>query len=80
MRVERATVDKVKERLELLKRSVKEETSRPSISAAEEYEQRLSLQVAEEERLKRQRREEAAARKKEREAGTPTYCFVKHAV
>ena len=56
MRVERATVDKVKERLEILKRSVKEETKKPVLAAAEEYEQRLSLQVAVEERLKRQRK------------------------
>ena len=68
-------MDKVKERLEILKRSVKEETKKPTISAAEEYEQRLSLQVAEEELLKRQKREEAAARKKEREAGSVIYCF-----
>lgn len=72
MRVERASVDRVKERLELLSRSVKEkDTTKATLSAAEEYEQRLSLQVAEEERLKRQRKEEAAARKKEREMGIP---------
>ena len=69
MRVERAGVDQVKERLDLLKRKISDKASAPKVSASEEYENKLALQLAEEERLKRQRKEEAIARKKEKEIG-----------
>jgi hypothetical protein len=69
MRVERANVDQVKDRLELLKRKISNKDNVRVPSASEEYESKLALQVAEEERLKRQRKDDLLTRQKERHAG-----------
>jgi U4/U6.U5 tri-snRNP component SNU23 len=66
MRVEKAGVDQVKNRIEMLKRKVNEATV-PAASAVDDYNARLALQAAEAERLKRQKKEQAAARKREEE-------------
>lgn len=69
MRVERANVDQVVDRLELLKRKVSTTAAlESSRNASEDYETKMALQVAEEEKAKRQRKEDAAARRREREA------------
>ena len=68
MRVERATTDKVKERIELLKRKINDQKTAPATSALDDYDNRLATQVAEQEKQKRQRKEEMAAKKKEKEA------------
>jgi U4/U6.U5 tri-snRNP component SNU23 len=68
MRVERATTDKVKDRIEMLKRKINDQKSAPVTSALDDYNSRLATQVAEQERLKRQKKEELTARKKEKEA------------
>lgn len=68
MRVERAGVDRVKERLDSLKRKIsdnKNGAGKPS--AIEEYESRAALLKIEEENRKKKKREEIAARKREEE-------------
>lgn len=67
MRVERANVDKVKERLGLLKKTIIDKDTTPVLSAGDAYERKLALQVAEEEIQKRRKKEEALAKKRERE-------------
>ena len=68
MRVERADVSKVKDRLKTIKRNLEDTKNKPAISAVEEYEARISLQLLEEENRKRQKREAAQAKKIEMEA------------
>jgi hypothetical protein len=66
MRVERAGVDRVKERLDALKRKVAEQNNeRPS--AIEEYDTRVAVIRTTEENRKKKRREEEIARKREEE-------------
>ena len=70
MRVERASVDTVKERLEEIKRKIAKKADdtanrKPSI---DEYESRLSMEIIEKEATKRKRKEDAINRKKEEEA------------
>lgn len=68
MRVERAGVDRVKEKLDSLKRKITEQQqqeNRPS--AIEEYESRIAMKKAEEENRKKKKREEELARKREEE-------------
>lgn len=68
MRVERAGVDRVKEKLDSLKRKIsdnKNNSTKPS--AIEEYESRTALLKIEEENRKKKKREEVAARKREEE-------------
>jgi U4/U6.U5 tri-snRNP component SNU23 len=67
MRVERADVDKVKQRLNNIKRKIDEGRTQPKISAEEDYEARLAAQLAEDEIRKRRKKEEAEARKREKE-------------
>lgn len=70
MRVERANVDDVKERMQRLKSRVasKSGTSEeiPQRAAIEEYNERLAAQEEEKESLKRKRKEEAEIKKKQR--------------
>jgi U4/U6.U5 tri-snRNP component SNU23 len=66
MRVEKAGVDQVKNRIDMLKRKVNE-TSAPAASAVDDYNARLAIQAAEAERLKRQKKEQALARRREEE-------------
>jgi hypothetical protein len=74
MRVERATVDKVKERLSTIKRKIDDSLTQKPTSAVEDYEAKIALQVAEEELRKRRKKEEAEARKKEREEAEMENC------
>lgn len=67
MRVERADVSKVKEKMDALKRKLNEPESEKR-SAVEIYEEKLENQLAEKERLKKLKKEREAALKKEREA------------
>lgn len=67
MRVERAGVDKVKERMEMLKRKIRDESGAPKLTAVEDYESRLAIQTADEEVRKRKKIEAKAAKKKEQE-------------
>lgn len=67
MRVERAGVDKVKEKLESLKRKISEAKDAPQVSAIDHYETRMAVQRAEEEGLRKRRKEEKLARRQERE-------------
>lgn len=62
MRVERADVSDVKQRLADLKRKVSA-TPAPKISALEEYKQRQAAQDAEKEDFKRRRKDEAQAKR-----------------
>ena len=69
MRVERAGVDRVKEKLDSLKRKISDSRDSSIIkpSAIEEYESREATLKIEEENRKKKKREEAAARKREEE-------------
>lgn len=67
MRVERAGVDKVKNKLESLKRKISDAKSAVKVSAIDEYETRMQVQRTEEEGLKKKRKEEKLARKQEQE-------------
>jgi U4/U6.U5 tri-snRNP component SNU23 len=67
MRVERAGVDKVKDRLDSLKRKIQEAKETPKVSAIEDYETRMAIQRTEEEKVRKKRKEEKKARKQERE-------------
>jgi U4/U6.U5 tri-snRNP component SNU23 len=62
MRVERASVDSVKQRLAELKRKVSTNPA-PRISAIEEYKAKLDLQDAEKEDFKRRRKEESESKR-----------------
>jgi U4/U6.U5 tri-snRNP component SNU23 len=73
MRVERAGVSQVKERLSMLKRKVAEDSLQPRLSVqekaaktVEDYEARISMQIAEVDTMKRRRREEGLARQEEK--------------
>ena len=70
MRVERASVDVVKERLEQIKNKIlrKGDEAANKKSALEDYESRLSLQHIENEAVKKKRKEDLLNRKKEQEA------------
>jgi exonuclease VII large subunit len=70
MRVERADVDAVKNRLEALKRSVASKAANallPRTSAIDEYDSRLQADLQEKEALKKKLKKEAEERKKEKE-------------
>jgi U4/U6.U5 tri-snRNP component SNU23 len=67
MRVERADVSKVKERLDMLKRKIVEKQTAPVKSAVDDYEERLAVIEAEEEFRKKKKKEDLIARKKEKE-------------
>lgn len=67
MRVERAGVDKVKNKLENLKRKISDAKDKVKVSAIDDYETRMAVQKSEEESLKKRRKEDKAARKKEQE-------------
>jgi U4/U6.U5 tri-snRNP component SNU23 len=67
MRVERVDVDTVKSRLENIKKSIKENSTKIIKSAEEDYSDRIALQLVEEENNKKRKREEKEARKKEQE-------------
>lgn len=64
MRVERADVDTVKQRLADLKRKLVTAPA-PKLSAVEEYKQKLAKQEAEKEDFKRRRKEEQQSKKAE---------------
>lgn len=68
MRVERADVDGVKERLQMLKARVQSKNGSSPVQrpAIEEYNDRLAKQEEEKEALKRKRKEEAEVKKKQR--------------
>jgi U4/U6.U5 tri-snRNP component SNU23 len=69
MRVERAGVDRVKDKIDSLKRKISDQQhqgDRPS--AIEEYESRVAMKKAEEDNRKRKKREDEAARKREAES------------
>jgi U4/U6.U5 tri-snRNP component SNU23 len=68
MRVERAGVDKVKSKLDSLKRKISEAKDTVKVSAIDDYETRMAVQRSEEEGLKKRRREEKLARRRESEA------------
>ncbi len=68
MRVERADVNKVKEKLESLKRTNAVISTAPAMTAVERYNDRIAISAAEEERAKRMKKERDAALKKEKEA------------
>ena len=63
-RTERADVDAVKSRLDLVKRKIEETKTKPVISATDEYKERMAAQVAEEEARKRRKKEEKESRRK----------------
>ncbi len=67
MRVERAGVDRVKEKLDTLKRKISDQSTTGRLSAIEEYEARVAAAKMEEENRKKKKREEAEARKREEE-------------
>ena len=67
MRVERAGVDKVKNKIDDLKRKISEAKDTAQVSAIDDYNTRLAVQQAEEENLKKKRKQEKAARKQEQE-------------
>ena len=66
MRVERANVDKVKEKIESLKR--KPISDAPNISAIDKYELKLESSAAEEDRRKKAKKEREQALKLEQQA------------
>lgn len=70
MRVERASVDTVKTRLEEIKRTIanKAEEKLSRKSAIEDYESRLNLALIEKEAAKKKKKEDLLNRKKEEEA------------
>lgn len=71
MRVERADVDTVKNRLEELKRKVASKAANaliPQVAAIEEYDSRLQADLHEKEALKLKLKKEAEDRKKEKKA------------
>lgn len=68
MRVERAGVDAVKDRLNTLKRKIEESKTKTKVDAVEDYESRIAEQIVEEENRKRLKKQELAARKAEQEA------------
>jgi len=68
MRVERASVDQVKERFRTIRRRLEEEKSKVKVSAVDEYEARIAQQLIEEEEKKKKKRELALAKKTEKEA------------
>lgn len=67
MRVERAGVDKVKERIDMLKRKIREEQSGPKTTAIEDYESKLSSQTADDAVRKKKRVDAKNAKKIEQE-------------
>jgi len=68
MRVERADVDRVKDRLQGMKRKMDECSRAKPVSAVDDYEYRLAQQLVEDENKKKQRKDQAAAKKLEKEA------------
>ncbi len=67
MRVERANVDQVKNRLDMLKRKIVEHDAKPATTAVEDYETKMALLRTEEEFRKKKKKEDMLARKKEQE-------------
>lgn len=70
MRVERADVDAVKNKLEALKKSVAAKAANallPKTSAIDEYDSRMRADMQEKEALKQKLKKEAEQRKKEKE-------------
>lgn len=71
MRVERADVDAVKNRMEELKRRVASKAANallPQVAAIDEYDSRLHADLQEKEALKAKLKKEAEERKKEKKA------------
>jgi CRISPR/Cas system CSM-associated protein Csm5 (group 7 of RAMP superfamily) len=69
MRVERADVDAVKNRLEALKRAVANKAASanlPKVAAIDEYDSRLQADLLEKEALKKKLKKEAEQRKQEK--------------
>jgi U4/U6.U5 tri-snRNP component SNU23 len=64
MRVERADVDAVKNKLESLKRKTVSAAA-PKTAAIDDYEDRLNKQILEKEAAKKRRKEEEVAKKQE---------------
>lgn len=60
MRVERASIDKVQDRLAALKKAVSEKAGQIKPSAIDEHNQRVSAAISEEEERKRKKKEERA--------------------
>lgn len=67
MRVERAGVDKVKNKLDSLKRKISDAKVAVKVSAIDDYETRMAVQRTEEDNLKKKRKEDKLARKQERD-------------
>jgi len=67
MRVERVDVDTVKNRLENIKKSIKESSTKVIKTADEDYSDKIALQLIEEENRKKRKREEKESKKKEQE-------------
>lgn len=63
MRVERADVSKVQDRIAGLKREIEAKKNKPTVSAMDSYEARIAAQIAEQELRKKQRREQKEAKK-----------------
>eukprot|EP00596_Hydrurales_sp_CCMP1899_P011317 CAMPEP_0119038556 /NCGR_PEP_ID=MMETSP1177-20130426/7539_1 /TAXON_ID=2985 /ORGANISM="Ochromonas sp, Strain CCMP1899" /LENGTH=88 /DNA_ID=CAMNT_0007001289 /DNA_START=105 /DNA_END=371 /DNA_ORIENTATION=- len=68
MRVERADVSKVKDRLSNIKRKIDDSLNKKPTSAVEDYESKVAAQMADEELRKRRKKEDEQAKKREREA------------
>jgi U4/U6.U5 tri-snRNP component SNU23 len=67
MRVERVGVDAVRNRLELVKRKMDESKTHVKLSAEEEYNSRIAIQITEDENRKKKKKEEIIAKKIEAE-------------
>ena len=67
MRVQRVDVDTVKNRLENIKKSIKESSTKVIKTADEDYSDKIALQLIEEENRKKRKREEKESKKKEQE-------------
>lgn len=67
MRVERAGVDKVKNRLEELKKSIANKSSQVKLSSIETHDMRVAKAIAEEEERKQKRKELKARQSEELE-------------
>lgn len=67
MRVERASVDSVRDRLKTAARKISDISEAPVLSAQDEYDEKLRLQSISDEKLKKSKKEKAASLKKEKE-------------
>jgi len=68
MRVEKSDVDSVKQRLEAIKRKAEDQKTHIRPSAVEDYESKISRQLAEDEERKKARKEQAIERKRRESA------------